>query len=207
MINLFYLVTLLPLAGFLINGLFGKKIRNEKLIGIISTLAIFIPFVIGVMTFLELTSMPPESRNVIITYYNWITAGTFSVNYSYLIDPLSITLVLIVTGIGTLIHIYSIGYMHGDAGFAKFFAFLNLFIFSMLNLILADNFLLIFLGWEGVGLCSYFLIGFWYEKKFTGDAAKKAFIINRIGDFGFMIAMFFIFNTFGTLEVSKFNDA
>ncbi len=204
MLDSFYLATVLPLAGFLINGLFGKKLKNEKLIGSISTLAVFIPFVIGVVTFFELLSFPPESRSILINYYNWITAGSFTVSYAYLIDPLSISLFLIVTGIGFLIHLYSIGYMHGDPGFAKFFSFMNLFIFSMLNLVLADNFLLIFLGWEGVGLCSYFLIGFWYEKKFTGDAAKKAFIINRIGDFGFMLAMFFIFTNFNTLEVSKF---
>jgi NADH-quinone oxidoreductase subunit L len=206
MINSFYLVTLLPLVGFLINGLLGKRIKNEKIVGSISTLAVFIPFVIGVLTFFEMLSMSPESRSILINYYNWITAGSFTVNYAYLIDPLSVSLVLIVTGIGTLIHIYSIGYMHNDPGFAKFFAFLNLFIFAMLNLILADNLLLVFLGWEGVGLCSYFLIGFWYEKKFTGEAAKKAFVINRIGDFGFMLAMFFIFTNFNTLEISKFLD-
>ncbi|HMQ67853.1 MAG TPA: NADH-quinone oxidoreductase subunit L [Ignavibacteria bacterium] len=204
MTNSFYLVTLLPLIGFLINGLLGKRIKNEKVVGAISTLAVFIPFVIGVMTFFELLSMAPESRSILINYYNWITAGSFSVNYAYLVDPLSVSLVLIVTGIGSLIHLYSIGYMHNDPGFAKFFAYLNLFIFAMLNLVLADNLLLVFLGWEGVGLCSYFLIGFWYEKKFTGDAAKKAFIINRIGDFGFMVAMFFIFTNFNTLEISKF---
>ena len=206
MSNLFYLVTLLPLAGFLINGLFGKKLKNEKLVGAISTLAVFIPFIIGVSTFFELLSMDPESRKIFLNYYNWISAGNFSVNYSYLIDPLSISVVLIVTGVGSLIHFYSIGYMHGDPGFAKFFAYLNLFIFAMLNLVLADNLLLVFLGWEGVGLCSYLLIGFWYEKTFTGDAAKKAFIINRIGDFGFMLAMFFIFTNFNSLEISKFLD-
>lgn len=206
MVNSFFLVTLLPLLGFLISGLLGKKLKNEKLIGTISTLAVFIPFVIGALTFFELLSVEPASRSIVLNFYNWITVGSFIVNYAYLIDPLSISLVLIVTGIGSLIHLYSIGYMHGDPGFAKFFAFLNLFIFAMLNLILADNFLLIFLGWEGVGLCSYFLIGFWYEKKFTGDAAKKAFIVNRIGDFGFMIAMFYIFTNFNTLEVPKFLD-
>jgi NADH-quinone oxidoreductase subunit L len=200
----FYFVTLLPLAGFLINGLLGKKLKNEKLIGTISTLAVFIPFIIGAVTFFRLLSMEPESRSIIIKYYNWITAGSFSVNYAYMIDPLSVSLVLIVTGVGSLIHLYSIGYMHGDPGFAKFFAYLNLFIFAMLNLVLADNFLVIFLGWEGVGLCSYLLIGFWYEKKYTGDAAKKAFIINRIGDFGFMLAMFYVFTNFNTLEISKF---
>jgi len=207
MINSFYLVTLLPLVGFLISGLLGKKLKNEKLIGAISTMAVFIPFIVGVVTFFELLSMEPESRKVVQNFYNWITVGSLNVNYAYLIDPLSISLVLIVTGIGSLIHLYSIGYMHGDPGFAKFFAFLNLFIFAMLNLVLADNFLLMFLGWEGVGLCSYFLIGFWYEKKFTGDAAKKAFIVNRIGDFGFMLAMFYIFTNFNTLEISKFLES
>jgi NADH-quinone oxidoreductase subunit L len=201
-----YLLTLLPLIGFLISGIFGKKIGNEKLIGTISTLAVFIPFIIGVASLLQLMSMPEDSRTIFVKYYDWITAGSFNASVSYLIDPLSIVMVLVVTGVGSLIHLYSIGYMHGDPGFAKFFAFLNLFIFAMLNLVLADNFLLIFLGWEGVGLCSYLLIGFWYEQKFTGDAAKKAFIVNSIGDFGFMTAMFFIFTYFNTLDVSIFNQ-
>jgi len=138
-----YLLTLLPLIGFLINGIVGKKIGNEKLIGTISCLAVFVPFVIAVSTLLELISMPPDSRSIFIKYYEWITAGSFTASVSYLVDPLSITMVLIVTGVGTLIHIYSIGYMHGDPGFAKFFAYLNLFIFAMLNLVLADKTLFI----------------------------------------------------------------
>jgi NADH-quinone oxidoreductase subunit L len=207
MINSFYLSTLLPLLGFFFCGLIGKRLKNEKLVGAISTLAVFVPFIIGVFTFFELLAMEPESRSILLNYFSWISVGTFNINYAYLIDPLSISLFLVVTGVGSLIHLYSIGYMHGDPGFAKFFAFLNLFIFAMLNLILADNFLLIFLGWEGVGLCSYFLIGFWYEKKFTGDAAKKAFIVNRIGDFGFMLAMFYVYTNFNTLEISKFIDS
>ncbi len=201
-----YLLTVIPLIGFLVSGILGRKIGNEKVVGSISSLAVFIPFIIGLLLLSELISMPSDSRTILVKYYEWITAGTFTASISYLIDPLSITMVLIVTGVGTLIHIYSIGYMHGDPGFAKFFAYLNLFIFAMLNLVLADNFLLIFLGWEGVGLCSYLLIGFWYEQKFTGDAAKKAFIVNRIGDFGFMTAMFFIFTYFSTLDVSIFNQ-
>lgn len=201
-----YLLTVLPLAGFLISGIFGKKIGNKTLIGTISTLAVFIPFLIALGCLSQLMSMPEGSRAIFVKYYEWITAGTFTASVSYLLDPLSIVMVLIVTGVGSLIHLYSIGYMHNDPGFAKFFAYLNLFIFAMLNLVLADNFLLIFLGWEGVGLCSYLLIGFWYEQKFTGDAAKKAFIVNRIGDFGFMTAMFFIFTYFGTLDVSVFNQ-
>ncbi len=202
----FYLVTLLPLLGFLFAGLFGSKIKNEKLIGWICTLAVLVPFIIGAMCLFEMMSLPPDARRIVLNYYNWITAGSFTVNYAYVIDPLSIALVLIITGVGAIIHVYSIGYMHGDSGFAKFFCYLNLFIFAMLNLVLAENFLVLFLGWEGVGLCSYFLIGFWYEKKFTGDAAIKAFVVNRIGDFGFLIAMFFVFTNFNTLEISKFLD-
>lgn len=204
MSDLFYLVTLLPLLGFLVNGLLGKKINNEKITGIIGSLMVFIPFLIASVTFFQLLSFNPEERSIFVNYFSWITAGNLEINYAFLIDPLSMVMVLVITGIGFLIHVYSIGYMHGDPGFAKFFAYLNLFIFAMLHLVLADNFLLIFLGWEGVGLCSYLLIGFWYQHKFTGEAAKKAFVMNRIGDVGFMIAMFIIFANFGTLKISEF---
>ena len=204
MVDLFYLIIALPLLGFLINGLLGKKINNEKVSGWLSSILVFIPFLIGVGIFFQMLGMPAEDRSITVNLFSWIQTGNLSVNFAYLLDPLSVSLLLIVTGIGFLIHVYSIGYMHGDPGFPKFFAFLNLFIFAMLNLILADNFLLVFLGWEGVGLCSYLLIGFWYEQKFTGDAAKKAFVVNRIGDFGFMIAMFLIFANFGTLTISEF---
>ena len=200
MVNYFYLITLLPLAGFLINGLFGAKIKNEKVSGIIGSLTILGSFVITLLTFLHLHSLDENSRSITYTMFQWISAGKLSISAGYYIDPLSMIMCLIITGVGFLIHIYSIGYMHGDRGFARFFAFLNLFIFAMLNLVLADNFLLMFLGWEGVGLCSYLLIGFFYEKTFAGDAANKAFWVNRIGDFGFMLAMFFIFFTFGTLN-------
>jgi NADH-quinone oxidoreductase subunit L len=200
MVDQFYLVILLPLAGFLFNGLFGAKIKNEKLLGIIGSGTVFISFFITAYTFFQYLSIDPEKRTAVVSLYNWISAGTFSVSVSYLIDPLSLVMCLIVTGVGFLIHVYSIGYMRGDRGFARFFAFMNLFIFAMLNLVLADNFLLMFLGWEGVGLCSYLLIGFWYEKKFTGDAANKAFWVNRIGDAGFLIALFLIIVNFHTLN-------
>ena len=204
MTNYFFLVTLLPLLGFFINLFFGKKINSEKVSGWLSSILVFIPFLITAYTLFDLLSIEPESRRILVNYFSWIVAGNLSVDYSFMIDPLSIAMVLVVTGVGFIIHVYSIGYMHGDNGFARYFAYLNLFIFAMLNLVLADNFLLVFLGWEGVGLCSYLLIGFWYEKKFTGDAAKKAFVVNRIGDFGFMIAMFIIFAHFGTLQISGF---
>ena len=196
-------IVLLPLLGFLINGLFGRKIKNESVVGGIGTLAVASSFVIALLIFFEMLGLPAEERKHIVTVFQWINAGTFSVNVAYQVDQLSILMTLIITGVGSLIHLYSIGYMHGDTGFWRFFTYLNLFIFAMLNLVLADNYLLMFLGWEGVGLCSYLLIGFWYDRNFekgtTGDAAKKAFIVNRIGDFGFLLAIFLIFNTFGSL--------
>ncbi len=200
MVNYFYLITVLPLAGFLINGILGYKIKNEKVSGIIGSATILGSFVITILAYLELLKLDEHSRAITVPLFDWITSGSLNITAAYYIDPLSVVMCLIVTGVGFLIHIYSIGYMHGDRGFARFFAFLNLFIFAMLNLVLADNFLLMFLGWEGVGLCSYLLIGFFYEKKFTGDAANKAFWVNRIGDFGFMTAMFFIFYYFKTLN-------
>ncbi|HMQ81134.1 MAG TPA: proton-conducting transporter membrane subunit, partial [Ignavibacteria bacterium] len=207
MVEYFYLITVLPLVGFLINGLFGAKIRNEKVSGIIGSLMVLGSFIITLLAYLNITSLPQESRSITIPLFNWITTGSLNISAAYLVDPLSVTMCLIITGVGFLIHVYAIGYMHGDRGFARFFAFLNLFIFAMLNLVLGDNMLLMFLGWEGVGLCSYLLIGFFYEKKFAGDAANKAFWVNRIGDFGFMLAMFFIFMNFGSLNFAAINAA
>jgi NADH-quinone oxidoreductase subunit L len=198
------LIVLFPLLGFLFIGLFGSKIKSEKLIGTIGSAAVGLSFLVAVSIFVEMLSFPAGDRQHIVRQFEWISAGSFSANAAFQVDQLSIVMTLIVTGVGSLIHIYSIGYMHGDRGFWRFFAYLNLFIFAMLILVLADNFLLMFVGWEGVGLCSYLLIGFWYEKNFekgtTGDAAKKAFIVNRIGDFGFLLGMFLIFTTFGSLN-------
>jgi NADH-quinone oxidoreductase subunit L len=198
------LIVLFPLLGFLFIGLFGSKIKSEKLIGTIGSAAVGLSFLVAVSIFVEMLSFPAGDRQHIVNQFEWISAGSFSVNTAFQVDQLSIVMTLIVTGVGSLIHIYSIGYMHGDRGFWRFFAYLNLFIFAMLILVLADNFLLMFVGWEGVGLCSYLLIGFWYEKNFekgtTGDAAKKAFIVNRIGDFGLLLGMFLIFTTFGSLN-------
>lgn len=198
------LIILFPLFGFLFVGLFGSRIKSEKIIGIIGSSTVALSFLVAVSIFVEMLSLQVEDRQHIVKQFEWIAAGSFSINAAFQVDQLSILMTLIVTGVGTLIHIYSIGYMHGDRGFWRFFAYLNLFIFAMLTLVLADNFLLMFVGWEGVGLCSYLLIGFWYEKNFekgtTGDAAKKAFIVNRIGDFGFLLGMFLIFTTFGSLN-------
>jgi len=212
MIDLIYLVPLLPLIGFFFIGLFGKKLKSEALIGGIASAAVGGAFVVTALIFTTLVGHGAEERSHIVRLFTWMQAGSFSIDVSYQVDQLSILYTLIITGIGTLIHIYSIGYMHGDKSFPRFFAYLNLFIFMMLNLVLASNFLLTFLGWEGVGLCSYLLIGFWYDRKFdgsfivwTGDAAKKAFIVNRIGDFGVLVAMFLIYNQFHTLDYISVN--
>ncbi len=204
MIHLIYLTVLLPFLGFLINGLFGRKIKNEKIIGTIGSGTIGLSFIIIVIAFFQTLSLPVDKRETIVNLFTWLHAGGLNINVAYQVDQLSLIMALIVTGVGFVIHVYSIGYMHGDKAFWRFFSYLNLFIFAMMNLILSDNFVLLFLGWEGVGLCSYLLIGFWYDRKFekstTSDAAKKAFIVNRIGDFGFLLGMFLIYLTFGSLN-------
>jgi len=188
-----WLIPLFPLIGFLINGLLGKKIKNETVIGGIASLAVFGSFIVSCKTFLELISLAADKRVADVKIFSWITAGNFNADVAFLIDPLSCLMILIVTGIGFLIHIYSIGYMHGEDGFYRFFAYLNLFIFSMLLLVLGNNLLLMFVGWEGVGLCSYLLIGYYFKKKSAGDAGKKAFVMNRVGDFGFLLGIFGLF--------------
>ena len=207
-------IVALPLAGFLLNGLFGKKFASEKISGAIGAGVIGIAFALAAAIFAEMLASPPESRSHVVSLFSWITAGSLTVDWAYQIDQLSILMTLIVTGVGFLIHLYSIGYMHGDPAFWRFFAYLNLFIVMMLNLVMANNFVLMFLGWEGVGLCSYLLIGFWHDRKFdtggyapgtatTADAAKKAFIVNRIGDFGFLIAIFMIFQQFSSVRFDE----
>ena len=202
-----YLTVLLPLLGFIINGAFGSKIKNEKVIGIIGSGVIGLSFLITVFAFFQTLALPVEERKTIINLFTWLKVSSLDVGFAYQVDQLSLIMALIVTGVGFIIHVYSIGYMHGDKGFWRFFAYMNLFIFAMMNLILADNFVLLFLGWEGVGLCSYLLIGFWYDKKFekstTSDAAKKAFVVNRIGDFGFLLGMFLIYLTFNSLNFNE----
>ncbi|MEW6508597.1 MAG: NADH-quinone oxidoreductase subunit L [Bacteroidota bacterium] len=207
MINLIYLTVLLPLLGFLINGLFGSKIKNEKVIGIIGSSTVGIAFLITLLAFIETIGLPVENRSSTVELFTWLNVAGLNIKFAYLVDQLSLTMSLIVTGVGFLIHVYSIGYMHGDKGFFRFFAYLNLFIFAMMNLVLGDNFVVLFLGWEGVGLCSYLLIGFWYDRKFengtVAEAAKKAFVVNRIGDFGFLLGMFLIYYTFDSLNFNE----
>ena len=194
-----YLIPLLPFIGFLINGLFIGKI-SRTFSGIIASGFVGLAFIISWMLFFELKALPADSRVMEQVLFTWINSGSFHVNFGLLLDPLSAVMILVVSGVGFLIHIYSIGYISHDKCYGRFFTYMNLFTFSMLILVLADNFLFMFVGWEGVGLCSYLLIGFWFEKKSASDAGKKAFIVNRIGDFGFLLGMFLIFWNIGSLN-------
>lgn len=195
------LILLLPLAGALINGivpLFLEEYRQrETLLGTIGNAVVAIPFVITVYLFATYNGSP-----IVVDYFTWMAAGDLDLSFAYRVDELSLLMTLIITGVGGVIHLYSVGYMHGDPGFWRYFAYLNLFIFAMLNLVLADNLVVLFLGWEGVGLCSYLLIGFWYTNLANSSAANKAFIVNRIGDFAFLLAMFLIFRELGSLDFS-----
>ena len=200
MIDLVWLIVLFPLIGFLINGL-GRNILPKSVVGFIGSLTILLSFGLSLGVFFELNSS--DVKSFTIPLFDWISAGSLSVPFSFLVDPLSALMLLIVTGIGFLIHVYSVGYMHHDAGFNKFFSYLNLFIFFMLLLVLGSNYVIMFIGWEGVGLCSYLLIGFWFTNVSYASAAKKAFVMNRIGDLGFLIAIFVMFATFGSVEFSQ----
>jgi len=202
MMDYVWLIPLFPLIGFLINGLVGKSLP-KSVVGTIGSAAVGLSFLVTVAIFLEFLKLPEGIHAVEKVMYTWIASGPFKVSVAFLIDPLSLIMLLVVSGVSTLIHIYSIGYMHDDEGFYRYFAYLNLFVFAMLTLVSANNFLLMFVGWEGVGLCSYLLIGFWYEKKSAYDAGKKAFVVNRIGDFGFLLGVFLIFWTFGSLDFSE----
>lgn len=197
-----WLVLLFPAIGTAINMLFGSKL-SKKLSGFVACLVMGLSFGVASLIFLDLIRLAPNERFFTAPLFTWIRAGDFVAFASLQIDPLSSLMILIVTGVGFLIHIYSVGYMHDDEGFSRYFSYLNLFSLSMLILVTADNFLLMFVGWEGVGLCSYLLIGFWYEKKSASDAGKKAFVINRVGDFGFILAILLIFVTFGTVNFSE----
>src|SRR5271165_4746945 len=188
-----------PLAGFLVLWAFGRRI-GEPWAGWIGTVAILGAFVAAVVTFLGLHSEAASHRQFTENFYSWIAVAGFKVNAAILVDQLSITMCLFVTGVSMFIHLYSIGYMEHDRDFTKFFVYLNLFVFSMLLLVLGNNLLVTFVGWEGVGVCSYWLVAFWYERDAAASAGKKAFVYNRIGDVGFLIAMFLIFSKVGTLN-------
>lgn len=196
-----------PFVGFLINGLFGKFLKgNEKLSGGIGALSVLVSFICAIVAFASVQGGAVLEGDAGVLY-EWIAGEGFTFNIGFHVDALTAVMLLVITGVGFLIHVYSIGYMHGDAGYTRFFAYLNLFVFAMLVLVLGNNYLMMFVGWEGVGLCSYLLIGFWYEKQSATDAGKKAFIVNRIGDFGFLLGMFTLFAAFGSLDFSAIFDA
>ncbi|MDZ7679301.1 MAG: NADH-quinone oxidoreductase subunit L [Acidimicrobiales bacterium] len=199
MLDLVWLIPALPLAGFLTLVLFGRRL-GEPAAGWIATLAMLGSFAATAVVFVGLLDRPGDDRFFTQTLFEWVPSGNLSVDAGFLVDPLSISFALFITGVATLIHLYSIGYMHGDPNFSKYFIYLNLFAFSMLVLVLGDNLLLTFLGWEGVGTCSYLLISFWFTDSNNASAGKKAFVTNRIGDWGFMVAMFLTFVTIGSLS-------
>ena len=189
------LIPLLPLIGFLLNASFGRRL-SKGVAGTIACGAMLMSFAVSVAGVVRLVALEPESRSLVQYVFTWITSGELSVPLALRLDPLSAVMILVITGIGTLIHVYSTAYMHEetDREYARYFSYLNLFAAFMLVLVLGSTFLVMFVGWEGVGLCSYLLIGFWFQKKSASDAGKKAFIVNRIGDWGFLLGVLLIFS-------------
>ena len=199
MIELAWLIPVFPVIGVLINGLFGRHVgeRAGPIAAVMAGLSLLV--VLGIAS--QMIFGAGGSHTVPL--WTWVEAGSFSASMSFLIDPLSTIMLLVVAGVGFLVHVYAVGYMHGDPGYPRFFTYLNLFMLSMFLLVLGDNYLVMFVGWEGVGLCSYLLIGFWYEKQSASDAGKKAFIVNRIGDAGFLLGMFLIWTLTGSLTYTE----
>ena len=206
MLDVVWLIPALPLTGFLILVLFGRRLGEPKA-GFLAAAMCGGAFIVTALTFFDMLSKNAEERSHVVSLFSWIPVGSLQVKMAFLADPLSITMALFVTGIGTLIHLYAVGYMHGDPKFSKFFIYLNLFVFSMLMLVLGENLLVTFLGWEGVGTCSYFLISFWHTRDSAATAGKKAFVTNRVGDWGVMTAMFLAFSSVGTLSYKGINAA
>ena len=197
-----FLIPLLPLLAFMINGLLRTRLPKSVVISL-AVGSVGLSFVMAVLFFFRLIGLDPEHRVIHQVLFSWIPVGNLQLDMAFLLDPLSAVMILVVTGVGFLIHIYSIGYMAHDPDIKRFFIYMNLFMFSMLMLVLGDNLMLLFIGWEGVGLCSYLLIGFWFEKKSASDAGKKAFIVNRIGDVGFLLGGFILFWWAGTLQFTE----
>ena len=206
MTSALWLLPAFPLFGAFVLMVFGRRL-GEPRSGWFAAAMPIASFLVTVSVYFDLLSRSSEERNEVVTLFSWIPVGALNIDVALLADPLSITMALFITGIGSLIHLYAIGYMHGDPNFSKFFLYLNLFVFSMLMLVLGENLLVTFLGWEGVGACSYFLISFWHTRDSAAVAGKKAFVTNRIGDFGVMTAMFLAFSTIGSVSYSSINEA
>ena len=201
--NLALVLLLAPFLGFLINIFFGKSL-SKNVSGVIGTLAVAVSFAVTLSFFLQINQ---TGQPISIHLFDWIAISNFNIEFGFLLDQLSLLWLMFVTGIGSLIHLYSISYMHDDENMHKFFSYLNLFVFFMITLVIGSNLLIMFIGWEGVGLCSYLLIGFWYKNQNYNDAAKKAFIMNRIGDLGFLIGIFIIGALFNTLDFATLKEA
>ena len=199
---LLWIIPALPIAAVALNLLVGDRLGRRG-IAWLACGAVGLAFLAAVRAALTLAALPEGERQVVETAYTWMRVGDFSIQVAFLLDPLSTVMALVVTGVGFLIHVYSVGYMAHDPSYRRFFLYLNLFMFAMLTLVLADNLLLMFVGWEGVGLCSYLLIGFWYERPSAAEAGKKAFIVNRIGDFGVILAMLMLFTYGGSLQYER----
>ena len=195
-------IVLLPLLGSIINGVFGKNFSKSR-VAFVANTSIGLSFVLSVIAFIQLQFA--ENKIINIDYYRWVVSGMLDVPMGFWLDSLSSLYILVITGVGFLIHVYSIGYMHEDEGFSRYFSYLNLFVFFMLMLVLGNSYVTMFVGWEGVGLCSYLLIGFWFKNHAYNDAAKKAFIMNRIGDLGFILGMALLFTTYGSLNFADLN--
>lgn len=206
MTDMLWLLPAFPLFGALVIMVLGRRLGEPKS-GWLAAAMPFASFIVAVSVYFDLLSRDEEDRHQVVRLFSWIPVGELQIDVALLADPLSITMALFITGIGSLIHLYAIGYMHGDPKFSKFFLYLNLFVFSMLMLVLGENLLVTFLGWEGVGACSYFLISFWHTRDSAAVAGKKAFVTNRIGDFGVMTAMFLAFSTIGSVSYESINDA
>ena len=206
MTSALWLLPAFPLFGAFVLMVFGRRL-GEPRSGWFAAAMPISSFLVTVSVYFDLLSRSSEERSEVVTLFSWIPVGALNIDVALLADPLSITMALFITGIGSLIHLYAIGYMHGDPNFSKFFLYLNLFVFSMLMLVLGENLLVTFLGWEGVGVCSYFLISFWHTRDSAAVAGKKAFVTNRIGDFGVMTAMFLAFSTIGSVSYSSINEA
>ena len=201
-LSLLWLIPTLPLLGAIVNGIGAGKLPR-KLVSAIGTGTVGVAFLIAIGCVLSLARLAPEEQVFVQQLFSWIDSGDFSVAVRFGLDPLSSVMILVITGVGFLIHVYSTGYMGHEKAYGRYFSYLNLFTFAMLTLVMADNFLLMFFGWEGVGLCSYLLIGFWYTRPSAAAAGKKAFVVNRIGDWGFIIGMLLIFVHFGTLDFAR----
>ena len=202
LLKLAWLVPFFPLVGCIINGFFGLRI-GKNAVGLIACGGPILSFFVTVIMLITLMTMPAEERLFEQVLFTWMAAGDFHVDFGFQIDPLAIVMMMVVTGVGSIIHIYSIGYMHEEYSYYRFFSYLNLFMFAMLLLVMGSNFLIMFIGWEGVGVCSYFLIGYYFEKKSACDAGTKAFIVNRVGDFAFLLAIMYIFNIFGSIDFTE----